>query len=198
MLLRLLKDSGWPAVTGKQVWGHFRCVPGLPAGRESSENKLVRHPDAPQGLPASRTSSENKLVRHPDAPWGLTAGRESSEIKLIAFPMTFLPLPGLHRHRDQKNFLNRCAFPRIQGKNVIGNSLFLKFADQHPRSRSNCQQKTSLFPFPMITTLVSSKTISKNMLIPLSADNRPLLTSRVSLSPPAGRFRTFFRDILRP
>ena len=152
MLLRLLKDSGWPAVTGKQVRVHFRCVPGLPAGRASSESKLVRHSDVPRGLPASRESSEIKLVRHPDASRGLTAGRESSEIKLIAFPMTFLPLPGLHRHRDQKNFLNRCAFPRIQGKNVIGNSLFLNFADQQPQVPAKLSTKTSLFFFPLTSS----------------------------------------------
>jgi hypothetical protein len=162
MLLRLLKDSGWPAVTGKQVRVHFRCVPGLPAGRASSESKLVRHSDVPRGLPASR---------------------ESSEIKLIAFPMTFLSLPRPIRHRDQKNCRNRCASCQIQGKNIIGNSLFLKFADQQPQvpaklstktslfffpltsspgSRLNCQQKTSLFVFPLTNSRRTGRLSTKS------------------------------------
>ena len=148
------QSSNRPTINEKQVRVHFRCVPGLPAGRASSESKLVRHSDVPRGLPASSASSEIKLVRHPDASRGLTASRasseiklvrhpdasrglpanhSSSEIKLIAFPMTFLPLPGFLRHRDQKNCRNRCASCQIQGINVIGNSLFLKFADQHPQ-----------------------------------------------------------------
>ena len=146
------QSSNRPTINEKQVRVHFRCVPGLPAGRASSEIKLVRHSDVPRGLPASRASSEIKLVRHPDASRGLPANHSSSEIKLIAFPMTFLSLPRPIRHRDQKNCRNRCASCQIQGKNVIGNSLFLKFADQQPRTPVKLSAKTSLFFFPLTSS----------------------------------------------
>ena len=133
-------------------WYSSLCVAGSLGRQESAESRLGVISGAFRVFPGVCQSSEIKLVRHPDASRGLPANHSSSEIKLIAFPMTFLSLPRPIRHRDQKNCRNRCASCQIQGKNVIGNSLFLKFADQQPRTPVKLSAKTSLFFFPLTSS----------------------------------------------